>query len=76
MVAMSQELRHSTHKSLWMTGDYLGTEVPLSQVMSTWPFYIYRFELQYDKAFAGDFIFGSDIVDIIHNRVKVFTTII
>ena len=29
VVAMTQELRHSTRNFLWLIGDYLGTEGPL-----------------------------------------------
>ena len=40
--------------------------------MGLWPRHIDRFERQYDKAFARDPLFGSDLMDRIHKRVQVF----
>ena len=34
--------------------------------------HIDRFERQYNKAFARDPLFGADLIDRIHKRVKVF----
>ena len=66
MVAMTQELRHSTQNFVRLTEDYLGTEGPLSRAMATYPRHICRSERQYDKVFAGHCLFGTDIVDRIH----------
>ena len=55
-----------------MTGDYLGMGGPLSRAMAIWPCHIYRFERQYEKAFAGHRLFRADIVDWIHKQVQVF----
>ena len=40
--------------------------------MKSWPRHIDRFELQYDKDFARDPIFGTDLMDRIHKRLQVF----
>ena len=60
---MNQEIPHSTLNFVQLTRDHLRTKGTLSQEMETWPCHIDRFELQYDKAFAGDRIFYADIVD-------------
>ena len=39
--------------------------------METWPYQIDRFEQKYDKAFAGDCLFGAEIMDGIHMQVQV-----
>ena len=40
--------------------------------MATWPRHIDFFERKYNKAFAGNRLLGTDIVDRIHKRVQVF----
>ena len=40
--------------------------------MMTWNCHIDLFERQYDKAFAGDRLFGAEIMDKIHRWVQVF----
>ena len=40
--------------------------------MGLWTRHIERFERQYDKAFARDPLFGTDLMDRIHKRVQVF----
>ena len=72
VVTTTQELCHITINYVWIAGGYLGTDGPLRQAMSTWPFHIDRFELQFDKDFAGNRLFGSEIVDGIHKKVQVF----
>ena len=72
VVTTTQELHHSTRNFVRLEVDYLGDDVPLSQDMATWPNYIDRFNQNYYKAFAGDPLFGSDIVDNIHKWVQVF----
>ena len=51
VVPTTQELRHNTRNFVWLTGDYLGTEGPISRAMEKWPCRIDRFERQYDKSF-------------------------
>ena len=48
----------------------MGDEGPLSQAMTKWPHQIEKFDQQYNKAFAGDPIFGADIIDSIHKWVQ------
>ena len=40
--------------------------------MGSWTCHIDRFKRQYDKAFARDPLFRSDLMDRIHKRVQVF----
>ena len=40
--------------------------------METWPSHIDRLERQYNKAFSKEPLFGADIINIIHKRVKFF----
>ena len=40
--------------------------------MGSWSRHIDRFELQYEKTFARDTIFGADLIDRIHKLVQVF----
>ena len=40
--------------------------------MRTWPHHIDHFESQYNKAFAKDPLFGADLINRIHKRVRVF----
>ena len=50
----------------------MGNEGALSRSMCIWPRHIYRFKRKYYKEFGGNPLFGSDIIDLIHKRVKVF----
>ena len=72
MVTTTQELRRITRNFLRLTGEYLGTEGPLSRAMVAWPHHIDCFELQYDKTFAVHRLFRVEIVDRIHKRIQVF----
>ena len=40
--------------------------------MMTWNCHIDLFEQHYDKAFAGERLFGAEIMDKIHRWVQVF----
>ena len=55
-----------------LAGYHLGEGSPVCLSMVLWPPHIDRFKRQYDKAFARDPIFGSDLMDRIHKRVWVF----
>ena len=72
VVAMTQELCHSTRNFVRMTWYYPGMEGPFSRALATWPCHIDFFKRQYDKAFAGHRLFGLEIVDRIHKHVQVF----
>ena len=72
MVTTTQELRHSTRKNLRLAGDYLGGNGSIIQAMATWPCHIDCFGWQYDKAFSGNRLFGSNIMDCIQKRFQVF----
>ena len=67
----TQDLRHSTQKFVKLAGDYLREESPICLLMGTWPRHIDRFERHYDKAFTRDPLFGAELMDCIHKRVKV-----
>ena len=71
VLTSTQELRHSKKNFVKLTGDYLGEGSPIYLSMASWPRHIDHFERKYDKAFARDPIFGSDLMDIIHKRVQV-----
>ena len=72
VLTSTQELRHSTRNFVRLAGDYLGEGSPVCVMMASWLRHIDRFELQYDKAFARDPLFGADLMDQIHKRVQVF----
>ena len=61
-----------TRNFVKLAGDYLREESPIFLSMGTWLRHIDRFERQYNKAFARDPLFGSDLMDRIHKRVQVF----
>ena len=71
VVKKNQYLRNITRNLVCLTGDCLGGEGPLSQAVVLLPRHIDRFERKYDKAFTGDPLFRSDIVDRIHKWVQV-----
>ena len=72
VLTSTQELRHSTQNFVKLAGDYLGEESPICLSMELWPRHIDRFERQYDKSFARDLIFGSDLIHRINKHVQVF----
>ena len=72
MLTSTQELRHSTRNFVQHAGDYPGEGSPVCVKKALWPRHIDRFERQYDKAFSRDPLFGAELMDWIHKRVKVF----
>ena len=72
VLTSTQELRHLTRNFVKLAGDYLGEKSPIFLSMASWPCRIDRFKRQYDKAFARDPLFVSDLMDRIHKRVQVF----
>ena len=72
VLTSTQELRHSTRNCVKLTGDYLGEGGPICILMALWPHHTDRFERQYEKAFARDPLFGTDLMSRIHKHVQVF----
>ena len=50
----------------------MGTEGTLSRYITTWNQKVDFFDQKYNKDFAGNPLFGADIVDGIHNQMQVF----
>ena len=63
VVTKIQELRHSTRNFVRLAGDHLKPDGSLSQVTTTWPLHIDRFERQYYKAFVVNHLFWEDTED-------------
>ena len=72
VLTSTQELCHSMRNFVRLAGDYLVEGSPVCIIMASWPRHIYRFERQYDKAFAKYPFFRVDLMDRIHKRVQVF----
>ena len=72
VVTTNQELCYSTRNFFRLAWDYLGGNGPLRQEIVTWPCHINHFKWRYDKAFVGNRLFVSGIVDLIHKMFHVF----
>ena len=71
VVASTQELCHSTHNFVWVSGDWLVSYVPLGVYISMWPHHIYCYDHQYAKILSANAFFRAGLLDCIQKWVQV-----
>ena len=59
-----------------LAGDCLGEKSQICLSMRMWMRHIDCFDMQYDKAYAKDPLFGADLMDCIHKSVYLFLTLL